>query len=318
VPILLEKLEAEPSLIGFRDIAALGTRGRTAGSKIVKYLGDKDWDLRLGAIRTLGYIGYEPAAEELTKQLSCAEDWRAVLSAAGALARLHATQSIPELLRISNDHWYPPVRNIAAIAIDIIEHYGQLESSYPAENFALEFFDYENTGDKMEFLKSEDLGRLKFSLEKPSEQPLTVGLKDLAGEITNSVRKAVTLDGGFLVATDNGEWGGETAFVDSAGNSHTVVESNTEAIHKTPDGFLAVTGLSHLSMNHGVVYRLNSPKQGQWVAIKWRALPGAPIFSRMLTTADLLVSCTGGIVLVSLDGKMKCLGRSDVLVSQSH
>jgi len=69
-------------------------------------------------------------------------------------------------------------------------------------------------------------------------------------------------------------------------------------------------------MNNGALFKLHSPKKGQWAAVKWRVLPGAPIFSRMLTSGDLFVSCVGGMVTVSPDGSMKCLKRSDVFSAE--
>jgi HEAT repeat protein len=317
VPILVKELDANPSLIGFRNIAALGTNGHDAGLALMKYLKDPDWDLRVGAIRALGFVGYEPAAEALTKQLSCVKDWRIALSATEALARLHSSQAIPELTRISHDHWYPPVKTKAALALDIIRHGGSLQSKYPAENFPFEFFDYQNAGEKMDSLDSREIEHATLKFESPSTKPMVVRVKDSGGSLTNGFRRAVAVDGGFLVPSDLGEWGGETTFVNAAGNSHSVIACNTESVHVTTNGILAVTGLSHLGMNNGALFKLQSPKKGQWTAVKWRVLPGAPIFSLMLTSGDLFVSCVGGMVTVSPDGRMKCLKRSDVISSDA-
>jgi HEAT repeat protein len=316
MPILVKELDTNPSLIGFRNIAALKSHGRDAGPALMKYLQDPDWDLRVGAIRALGYVGYEPSAEALAMQLICVEDWRIVLSAAEALARLHGAQAIPELTRISHDHWYPPVRTKAALAIDIIKHEGHLESKFPRENFPFEFFDYEHAGEKMEMLEASEIEHATLAFEKPSAQPLSMRIKNSYGHITNEVHKAVAVDGGFLVPSDLGEWGGGTAFVDSNGNSHPVIACNTESVHVTTNGILAVTGLAHISLNGGAIFKLKSAKKGQWAAVKWRILPGAPIFSRTLTNGDLFVSCIGGIVTVTPDGTMKCLKRSDVVSSE--
>ena len=53
MPILVKKLDANPSLISFRNIAALGMHGHDAVPALMKYLRDPDWDLRIGAIRAL-------------------------------------------------------------------------------------------------------------------------------------------------------------------------------------------------------------------------------------------------------------------------
>jgi len=169
----------------------------------------------------------------------------------------------------------------------------------------------------MESVDSREIDHLTLSFETESTQPVVVRVKNSVGSLTNELRRAVAVAGGFLVPSDRGEWGGETAFVNSVGNSHSVISCNTESLHVTPNGILAVTGLSHLGWNNGALFKLRSPRKGQWTAVKWRVLPGAPMFSRMLTSGDLFVSCVGGMVTVSPDGSMECLKRSDVISSDT-
>jgi HEAT repeat protein len=317
VPILVESLEAEPKRHVLCDIAALKLRGRAAGPTLVKYLDSDDWDVRIGAARALGYIGYEEASNHLAKLLNCNDDWRVVLSAAESLGRLKAKSAIPGLLQISTNHWYPPVRESAAMSLKSIREGDPLPSRWPPENFSFEFYDYEHAGRQMEYFNCEEAKRIRFTIAKTPDQSLTVTTKQKDGGKKVETCRGVKVEGGYLVGSDNGEWGGEITFIDLQGDSHVVVGKNTEAIYQTAQGIIAVTGLAHLFSNEGLIYKITKDDQGKWSAKKWRALPGAPIFSRLLKDGNLFVDCDGGIVLISPSGEMKSLSRSESLLEET-
>ena len=317
VPILVERLEAKPEMNLLRDIAALKTHGRSAGPALVKFLDNEDWDLRIGAARALGYVGYEEAADSLVKLLNCIDDWRVVLSAAESLGRLKAKRAIPELLQISTNHWYPPVRDAAVMALKSIREGAPLESSWPAENFTFEFYDYEHAGEQMEYFTRKEAKQIRFPVAKMPDQPLPVTIKEKDGDIEKETRVGIKVEDGFLVGSDKGEWGGEITFIDLQGDSHVVIGKNTEAIYQTPQGIVAVTGLAHMFSNEGLIYKITKDAQGKWRARKWRALPGAPVFSCLLKDGNLLASCSGGIVLISPSGKMQSLNRSETLLKET-
>jgi hypothetical protein len=92
-----------------------------------------------------------------------------------------------------------------------------------------------------------------------------------------------------------------------------VVSENTQALYPTTTGALAVTGLAHMDLDRGSVYKLAKRADGSWAGEKWRALPGAPRFSRMLKDGNLFISCNGGIVTISPDGEIRWLTRSESL-----
>ena len=317
VPILVERLEANPGINLLRDFAALRARGRPAGPALMKFLDSEDWDLRIGAARALGYIGYEEAADSLVKLLNCVDDWRVVLSAAESLGRLKAERAIPRLSQVSKDHWYPPVREAAAMAIKSIRESMPIEPRYSSANFPFEFYDYEHAGRQMENLTGEEAKRIRFPIAQTLDQPLTISIKEKNGGKKKVTCRGVKVEDGYLVGSDKGEWGGEITFIDVQGDSNVVVGKNTEAIYQTPQGIVAVTGLAHLSSNEGLIYKVTKDAQGKWGAKKWRALPGAPVFSCLLKDGNLFVSCFGGIVLISPSGEMKSLSRSKSLLKET-
>jgi HEAT repeat protein len=304
VPILTRALKesSEPherTLI-MRDIAGLSQRGIAAGPALLEYLDDSDWGVRVAAARTLGLIGYHESAPRLIALLKHQEDWRLVRCAAESLGRLENKQAIADLEDVSRHHWYPPVRDVARRAIAAI-HRDDSKTEAPTDVLPEidAFFDYEISHDEIGSLDEKEAPLLRFPVAAKPSQRLTV-------------------DNGYFTATDHGEWGGETRFVDSKDHSHLVVTENTQALYRTSNGALAVTGVAHMATDVGAIYRLLKTADGSWVGQKWRALPGAPRFSRVLKDGNLFVSCNGGIVAISPDGDMRLLERSESLRSRKH
>ncbi len=125
--------------------------------------------------------------------------------------------------------------------------------------------------------------------------------------------ECLEVDGGFLTGTDFGEWGGQILFVDRDGKPAVLAEVNTPFIHQSTHGVFAVTGLAHMTLNHGEIYRLKKSQDGRWNAEKWRQLPGAPFASRLLQDGSIFVTGYGGMTLIAPDGTMKSLTRERVL-----
>ncbi len=319
VPILLKQLEktADPYSRKFavRRFAGLSTRGKSAGPSIMKHLADEDWDVRIEAALTLGCIGYDEATDDLIKLLAKADDWRLVFGAAKSLHLLKAGGALPALSQVSKNHWYPPVRAAAAEAIRAIRDDRTAKGEFPPRSEWSDFFDYEYAGEKMESLEYDDAKSLRFSIAAQQNQLVAVTVQEPGKAARREQWVGVEVEDGYLAGSDHGEWGGKIGFIDRTGNPQVFATQNTEAIYKTEHGIFAVTGLAHLSMNHGLIFGLRKGADGAWMAEKWRALPGAPRFSRLLSDGRLFVSCHGGIVLVSPDGSMKSLTRRESLKS---
>jgi hypothetical protein len=107
-----------------------------------------------------------------------------------------------------------------------------------------------------------------------------------------------------LLGSNRGEWGGELVFTDGASAAVHVIEDNVQGIHRLPFGIVAVTGLAHLTLNHGMIYLVEVPANGRPKATKWKSLPGAPRKSGILPDGRLFVSCYGGDIMVSVDGRI--------------
>ena len=130
--------------------------------------------------------------------------------------------------------------------------------------------------------------------------------------------RGVKVDDGYLVGSDRGEWGGEIAYVNREGKARILMPLNTEAIYKTKAGIVAVTGVAHMTFNSGCLFKISKTADGRWGAEKWRVLPGAPRFSRLLKNGNLFISCHGGMVLISPDGRMRSVTRQESVGSKTQ
>jgi hypothetical protein len=312
---------AESPLFVLRDIAALGEGGREAGPRVETLLNSSDGEVRVLAARTLGLIGYRPAVASLIAALDDTDDWRLVYVTAEALGRLRATEGRDRLEAVASTHWYPPVRDAAknaGLALD--SKYRYASTTHPSR-FPFDFFDYENAGSDYEACA--DLAHFPAAPRRsdvldPVAQPAlakrlsydreVVGW-DETGRHTSRQRTTpevgLRIRGGWLVGSDQGEWGGELVFKADDGATKMVLPTNIKGLHALGSGqIIAVTGLAHLVTNTGLLYQIKCPPSKQCEATSWKQLPGAPRTSWVLESGELLVNTLGGSVVVASDGTL--------------
>ena len=317
--ILARRLgQAQDSLqttLVLRDIAQLGARGREAGEDVLPLMDDENWDTRVLAARTLGFIDYQPSVPRLVKALDEPADVRLNWVAAESLGRLHNVAANDALQRASSQHWYPPVRRTAKEAIEHIRAASPYAPRYSGlENFPLEYFAYEgwgrgewdcgtpqpsNPARQSSPGWSLPMGRgYERQVEQgPGEKPMVVRLiPDVVLRVAN----------GWLAGSDRGEFGGELVFLGDDGSQHLIVETDVQNVVALGGRTIAVTGLAHMFFNNGVLLEVSRRAGGPWVASPWRRLPGAPGKSWLTTTGELLVDVyRGGTILVAPDGSMR-------------
>lgn len=339
--ILAKQLKANPDYLFLSDIAEVGLAAKDAGPGVADLLGHSDWDLRLGAARTLGFIGYNGADGRLIKLLDDPSDVRLNFVAAESLGRLKSKAAVKELKRTGKDHWHPHVRTAAVRAAGKIESNSNYELEYPGGNFPFEYFNFQYWGiESPEDLKlpivedpaslashaekDQDLpGSLAYSIEIVSygagDEEEQKAAKDWDGIIVvnpdNMVEKrekvshtpvvGLRVSGGWLLGGDRGEWGGELVFKGDKQQSGKIFEENVEGLFRLGGRTIAVTGLAHLGLNDGMIYELNFV-EGKWSASPWRALPGAPRRSGKLKNGEVMVATYGGgIIILSEDGGLR-------------
>jgi hypothetical protein len=224
-----------------------------------------------------------------------------------------------QLEAFAGTHWYPPVREAARKAIEVIQGKSEYESKSPRSNFAFEFFAYEQWG-KPKTRALADAARNtplpKFAdaadqLSPADLQDLSYGIADRNRQGNERGKNAkirpacgLKVHGGYVVGSDRGEWGGELAYLDNSGKSVLLVEKNVHGIYHMPFGVVAVAGLAHLTLNEGTLYLVKIPESGSPTATPWKALPGAPERMGMLKDGRLFIECAGGRVVVTPEGQI--------------
>jgi HEAT repeat protein len=319
---LVSSLEdAKDKRLVLRDIAALGKGGHAAGPQVERLLSSGEPDVRVAAARTLGRIGYLPGVPSLVTLLGEPDDWRLVYVAAEALGRLQRPEARPALQETASHHWYPPVRDAARNALRGPNAKSGRASSSPERNSAFEFFDYEYAGQHhppcADLSHYPPLPSRPETLDPIGQSALAEQLAydrvveswDDKGRHTTSRRTipqvGLRLEGGWLVGANHGEWGGEVIFKPDRGVVKTVLDENVTGLHLLNDGrIVAVTGLAHLMMDSGALYRIACTAPNGCSATWWKALPGAPRASWFIETGELLINTTGGSVLVAPDGRL--------------
>ncbi|MBN1507872.1 MAG: hypothetical protein JW955_13560 [Sedimentisphaerales bacterium] len=76
-----------------------------------------------------------------------------------------------------------------------------------------------------------------------------------------------------------------------------------------PFGIVAVTGLSHLGMGGGMLFKVWKGDDGLWRTGRWRVLPDAPSTAGVLVNGNLYVGCYRGSIEVSPSGDIKMAGE---------
>jgi HEAT repeat protein len=319
--VLAASLESsKQKLLVLRDIAALREGGREAGSRVVDLLMSGDRTVRVAAARTLGVIGYRPSASALIAALDDPDDWRLVYVAAEALGRLREPDARAALMATARAHWYPPVRDAATAALTALDAKPARRTTEPVS--ASEFFDYEHAG--RDYPSCAD--KTNYPAMQPSAEILDpAGQPELArqlayerevvgwgadGKHTSKQRTipevGIRVEAGWLVGSDQGEWGGELVLKPEAGPTKTVLDTNIASVHVLGDArIVAVTGLAHLVVDAGRLYTITCDSAATCRAIAWKQLPGAPRSSWITDTGELLVNTTQGSVLVAPDGSMR-------------
>jgi hypothetical protein len=82
--------------------------------------------------------------------------------------------------------------------------------------------------------------------------------------------------GGYLLGSDQGEWGGRLSFLYENGQRVVLMDKNVVGIHRLPFGYAVVTGLAHLSINEGELFLVTHKSEEQLRVDRLMVLPHAP------------------------------------------
>lgn len=108
---------------------------------------------------------------------------------------------------------------------------------------------------------------------EPSKCPILRDHPSLKG--ARRAPLVLEIEGGRLIGTDHGEWGGELGFIDEE-TTQTVIDENVLAIVPRDGRIFAVTGLDHGGLNSGFIWEVARSNEGRWSARRLWRLPGMP------------------------------------------
>jgi HEAT repeat protein len=340
--IFSQRLRESPDIYQLRDLADTGSAGVAAGPVLVELLRHPDWEIRQGAARALGFIGYADGASALVPLLDEPTDVRLNWIAAESLGRLQAASALPALQRAAQSHWFPAVRQAASRALVAIAG-GKPYADESGQSLLPEFFAFmamaydlptciepelaqvaEPPGQKLAGKKDADrLAKLAYAAtivsfgaadetEQKAAHPdgiIQVTPRNIVEHrqiVPQTPSIALRVDDGWLVGSDRGEFGGELAYVDDKGVSQTFLDENVEDIYRLGPRLVAVTGLAHMGIDHGLLYELARGADGRWTAKPWRTLPSAPGSSWFVPSGELQVNSYHGVsVLIDPAGAMR-------------
>ncbi|AVP97267.1 hypothetical protein C7S18_08700 [Ahniella affigens] len=335
------RLEKAPDVLVLRDLAEIGHAGAGASGVVVQLLHHEDSEIRAAAATTLGFIGDPSAADALIPLLDDPTDARLNWAAADSLGKLQSHSAIDALESTASKHWYPPVRFAAEQAIQHIIHGSGRDDAQRVNHFPSLFFRFFDIGrdlprcerpdveivnepDSEKRYAYDDPGlaeQLAFDLEgddfveappDPNEpannapKPRYQNFIRVPKKIPQEPIVALQVNRGWLVGSNQGEWGGALAFVSDHSPTQIIIKENVVDIHRFGNQIVALTGLSHMASNEGQIFQLTQSADGQWSAKGWRRLPGAPERAQLTTQGELLIDVyAGGTLILSPSGAFR-------------
>ncbi|GGA80125.1 hypothetical protein GCM10011521_17960 [Arenimonas soli] len=338
--ILAERLQDGPDERVLRDIAQVGEAARDAAPALVGLIPHEDSRARILAVSALGEVGGDVAIAALIAALRDERDLRLPWVAARALGRLRAQAGREALIELSTTHSFPVIRNVAAQSLKQLESPGETpEEDEAFESMGLFAFEYPGLDlgvcDRPDARKVKPARGSKLTYEWHEKQleslaydavVLSYGAGDEDEqrakdpeaiievhpgnmvEHRTPVREvphvALRVEDGWIVGSNRGEWGGEIAFVPDIGKPRIFLSQNVVDLHRLGDQVVAVTGIAHLFLNEGEVFRIQRDASGDWEAKAWRTLPGAPRDSWITRDGALWIDVVDGSLLLTPAGRM--------------
>ena len=319
---LADMVEAGGDKYVVREIALLGPEAREVGPRVLGWLDDPDWEIRVMSARTLGAIGYKDATKQLEGLLSSWIDWRLAYAATKSLADLKAVESVPILEEASREHWFPIVRDAAKEAVESLQNGVELEGHGGTEAGDLVDYVFVNRDglsieeDELEGLEPRGGGARQampfyvFEKDRPAVAKRLVDFREknggtplpwISGVINSPFRD------GLIVGSSAGEWVGGLYDVPNEGEVWRLLNDNVHGIEKWKNRILVVSGTYHMGMNEGMIHELVW-EEGEVVSKPWFVLPGSP--NRMWVTEDdkLVVACIGGAVVFTDEVELRYVG----------
>lgn len=303
----------EVSRFTLRDIASFGHDGRRAGPILQRKLKEEDrWGGSWMLPFTIARIGYEPAIPELARALG-SQDWLVTYHAIEGLGFFLAAKYADRLERIKTDHYSHSVRSAAQRNLKAFENNIYSDSGLHAEGphwmgrgWTLQEDEFTCGPGRLDLSGANALLQVDVALkEKPrSEMKISILPKGIPViEDIGRVSAAIKVRGGWLVGSNNGEWGGNLYFVGRRGNIDVILDRAVFDMWRDRSGDIYfATGVDHLMIWPGQVWRVLRKNPRSYSAEQVLRLTDGP--NQTIKAPDDLVVIVGDLSAVGLkDGK---------------
>jgi len=297
----------------FVELSKLGEEGVAAGKEVEKVAASNDFPLscRVDAVKTIGYIGYKKAENTLLKLLGNKYYWPIVYVAVESLGKIRSKKAVGKLKEVSKNYWFKAVRIQAEKAIKRISEKGGGDRKEKIDDFfAANFGRHDLPETNKTVFKTEKKCR-EFNNIVKDKSSTTQEELDATGYFvrersrTWSNNDGVTVDGGYLMGTNQGEFIGELVFYDKKTKKHKqVIRANVNGLVKSPEfGIILARGLNNWGLNFGRLVKIKK-KDGKWIYENWFELPGDPHSLKLIK---------GGIVVETKEGSVLIYGDDEIV-----
>lgn len=113
--------------------------------------------------------------------------------------------------------------------------------------------------------------------------------------------RGIKVSDGWLLGSDQGEWGGDLIFVGDDWKPVVVINDNIIRVYQTSIRNVAVTGTAHLGINYGYIFAVEKI-DGKWVAKEIANIYGYPFLTEQQVDGSLLLANDFGSFLLGKDG----------------
>lgn len=142
----------------------------------------------------------------------------------------------------------------------------------------------------------------KLSNTTPTKpKPVPEGVRTLKHGYLITAKIGIEFPDGWLVGDNNGEFGGHLVFIRNNKTFQVLLHDNIYGIYNSPIGWIAISGMSHMTTNKGLIYTISN-KDGRWAAQEYANLYAAPDDHFQLKDESILISNDWGAFNLTKSG----------------
>lgn len=275
------------------DLGAQYRDAEVVGPALMTFLDSPDGAEASGAATILGFMDWEPALPDL-ETLLASRDWRVAYAAARSLGWMGHDRSVPALDKAADAYWFPAVRRIAREGAAAIR---RGDAPKPPASF--------DGIDNMPGLR----WILSVDHRVFEDEPGCSGDETWKGRAIRWTSKMkLTVPGGLLEGSNDGEWGGALRWRPGHGEDVVLLDQNVGGIVRSDRGAMVAFGLGHLTSSDGFVAEASRDGSNAWTLREIVRLPSAPGRLGVVSPGVFAIETDYGVIVFDREGPLGCGG----------